>query len=114
MAIALVAGGSPDAVRMGLTCLNKAVVMGLTDSNVADATGINNLCDTVIPGLALLAGTSADAARQAGAGLKLGFQAIGVADSDVTGAADIAAVRAFFTQVDTTLSGTYASGGLHG
>lgn len=108
MANALVAGGSVDAIRKGLSCLNFAALWGYGDTQASASGGTTAGVRAQIEALSITAGISSDALRQASKGIQMAANA-GI---DFTGTSTLATQRALFTALDPALSSGYTGGGL--
>lgn len=89
-------GDEAKGALMGLSGINVAVNGGLTNTQIANATGVSNLQDT-IRALSLLPGTAPMAFEQAARALGFAKNAGVVTDSIVQGWTTAATARATFT-----------------
>ena len=94
--------------RKSLGGFNQAVLAGLTNTQIAAATGVANL-RTVIEALALLPGTSSDDLLRASEGVQMGSDVGVLTDTNVQASATAAAIRALYTAelvgIDATFTG---------
>lgn len=95
-----------NGVRKGLGGFNEAVLAGLTDTQIAAATGVAGL-RTTIESLALLAGTSLDDLRRASEAVQMGADIGVLTDTNIQAAATAADIRVLFTAEDSTVSATF-------
>lgn len=106
MANALVLGGSIDALRKGRSAFEFAVLCGLADADISNASGSFSTLIARINALTPLVGTAPDALRQAGRGVQMAANS----GLDITGLTTLAGVRTNFAALDPTQPTTAVAG----
>jgi hypothetical protein len=99
-----------NGALMGLSGFNEAVFAGLTNTQIAAATGVSNL-RSVIETLALGAGWSQDDLYRASRGIQLGANAGVLTDTNIQNSSTAADIRALFTAQLPDVASTYTGFG---